>query len=400
MNILISEEALQNGTGHWPGYIGGIASGLRKAGDNVDILVHKECVPDLCASLEATPLFTRNCWLDPASQGGFGGLRHNYIFGKELRSWISSRSTPYDLVCGLTMRLQHLLAFARMSRSGKVPKSTNFLLLFVQGFGRYDAGIGQSVFPRNSSTLLARICFRIMAPAVRSGRVTLAAETKGMQEELKRFSGLPVSLFPHPVPPPANAVEAAPSPEMVTLTCPGFARHEKGTDLLQEAILMLIDDETMRHVRFILQWPSAFDLPDGRLLEPDPVLLDHPMVIFRNENLNSAQYEEMLQESDIILLPYRRESYHNRVSRVAIEGAGRGKPLVYMSGTWSEEVAEITKAGVPVEEESAESLVAAIRQSVMKLNSLKQLAEGNSEKLIHHHSVARFRELVQEVVAR
>lgn len=398
MNILIVEEALQTGTGHWPGYIGGIAKGFRNAGDNVDILVHKDCLPDLYGAIDGTPILSRNCWLDPASQGGIGGLRHNYTFRKELKSWICSRSFPYDMVCALTMRLQHLLAFALLSRSRAVPASTRYLLLFVQGFGRYDAFTGTSVFPRNSSTLLARLCFRIMASAVRSGKVVLAAETKGMQEELSRFTGLPVSLYPHPVPPPVVSGQSSGGDGMITLTCPGFARHEKGTDLLQEAILKLLDDEQVKNTRFILQWPKPFEMPDGTELKPRESLIKHPRVVFRNENLNASEYESLLRESDIILLPYRRESYHNRVSRVAIEGAGRGKPLVYMSGTWSAEVAEITKAGVPVKEESAEALAEAIRQSVLYFNSLRLEAEAHADDLIQYHSVQRFRQLMQGAV--
>jgi hypothetical protein len=42
MRILIVEEGLKTGAGHWPVYIGGIASELRKAGDEVDVLVHRD----------------------------------------------------------------------------------------------------------------------------------------------------------------------------------------------------------------------------------------------------------------------------------------------------------------------------------------------------------------------
>jgi glycosyltransferase involved in cell wall biosynthesis len=396
MKVLIAEEALQTGTGHWPGYIGGIAEGLRSAGDEVDIVVHKDCVPDLVKSLGGTPLFTRNCWLDPSSQGTAGGLRHNFGFRKELKSWIKSRQDPYDFVCALTMRLQHLLAFALLSRDRSIPRNTRFLLLFVQGFGHYAGPGKESVFPSSGSTALARLCFRIMAKAVRAGKVILAAETKGMQDELERFTGLPVTLFPHPVPAPPSHGEEIKSTNSITLACPGFARHEKGTDLLQDAILQLLDDDELQHAHFVLQWPKPFDMPDGTLLTPHETLVNHPRVEFRNENLNADEYERLLRRSDIILLPYRRESYHNRVSRVAIEGAGRGKPLVYMSETWTGEVADITHAGVSIGEESALSLAEAIRSSLLNFDSLKAKAESHAVDLVKYHSVERFRTIMKE----
>lgn len=396
MNVLIAEEALQTGTGHWPGYIGGIAQGLRDSGDSVDVLVHQACGPELVESLGGTPVFSRNCWLDPSSQGSLGGLRHNCVFRRELKVWLAARSTPYDVVCALTMRVQHLLAFALLSRSKSISPDTRFILLFVQGFGSY-AGPGRpSSFPVSGSTLLARLCFRLMARAVRSNRFVLAAETKGMQDELGRFSGLPVRLFPHPVPPPNDAAEPSGSAD-ITLSCPGFARHEKGTDLLQDAILELLDDPSLASIRFILQWPKPFDMPDGSRLEAHEKLIHHPRVEFRNENLNSIEYERLLRRSDIILLPYRRESYHNRVSRVAIEGAGRGKPLVYMSGTWSHEVADITGAGVPIADETAAALATAIRTSVRQFDSLKANATAHAEDVVKYHSVERFRQMMQEV---
>ena len=198
MRILITEEALQSGTGHWLSYIGDIATGLRSLGDQVDVAVHQEATAKVLDRIAGTPWFSRNCWVDPKSQGGVGGILHNFIFRKELLSWIDGHA-PYDWICAFTMRLQHLLAFALLARSGAIPRKTRFFLLFVQGFGRYVGHGKPADFQENASTKLARFCFWLLSPAVRSGRVVLAAETQGMQDELQRFTGCPVTLAPHPV---------------------------------------------------------------------------------------------------------------------------------------------------------------------------------------------------------
>jgi hypothetical protein len=75
VRILITEEALQNGNGHWPSYIGGIAEGLRIAGDDVDVLVHRNATDAVIDQVGGTRWFSRNCWHDKASQGGLGGVR-------------------------------------------------------------------------------------------------------------------------------------------------------------------------------------------------------------------------------------------------------------------------------------------------------------------------------------
>ncbi|MBT8038328.1 MAG: hypothetical protein KJO21_12370 [Verrucomicrobiae bacterium] len=413
MRILITEEALQDGGGHWPSYIGGIAEGMREAGDEVDVLMHQDATPELVREIQGVPYLSRNCWVDESSQGGLGGIRHNLILRDELSRWLSTHE-PYDWVCCLTMRLQHLLAMAMLSRSGKIPSQTRFLMLFVQGFGQY-AGLGKpTVFPHNLSTYLARFCFRLLAPAVRSGRVVLAAETKGMQDELQRFTGLSISLFPHPVPPPAVSTlkphdletsqsqpacnrlgENESSESRVTITCPGFARHEKGNDLLQQAIRLILACPAGDGYRFVMQWPEPFEMPDGAMLGPDPELLADERVEFLNGSLNAEEYEQLLDRSDLVVLPYRCESYHHRLSRVAIEAASRGIPLIYSKGTWTSEVADLVGGGVEIEDESPEGIKEAILTAVNTLDRLRMTAESGSKGVTDFHSGSHFRKLME-----
>jgi len=449
MRILITEEALQSGTGHWPSYIGDIAAALRASGDDVDVATHRAATGNVLTRVGGTPWFSRNCWVDPKSQGGVGGILHNFRFNKEVLSWLAEHA-PYDWICALTMRLQHLLAFALLARSGAVPKKTRFFLLFVQGFGKY-AGHGKPTeFPENLSTKLARFSFGLMSGSVRSGRVVLAAETRGMQDELQRFTGLPVTLAPHPVefhfsrgasvecrgqeggqeiqsdssfrsqvagldshpsasqsvplvhPVAASGSGSRPStldPRLstrpLTITCPGFARHEKGTDLFQGAIRILLARPSADDFRFVLQWPEPFAMPDGTMLGPDPSLVEDPRVEFLNQNLNAEEYASLLASTDLIVLPYRRKSYHHRVSRVAIEAAKMGIPIIFTEGTWSGEVAALAGCGGTITEENPESVADAIVKAVGEFSTLKEKARGGAGGVSHFHSVVTLRKILQ-----
>lgn len=464
MHILIAEEALQSGAGHWPSYIGDISLGLREMGDDVDVLVHQDATAAVLSRVGGAPWFSKNCWVDPSSQGALGGVIHNLTFHRELVDWFKGHA-PYDWICALTMRLQHLLAFALLSRFGRMPAKTHFFLLFVQGFGRY-AGHGiPTSFPNSPSTWLARFCFKLMAPAVRSGKVVLAAETRAMQDELYRFTGLPIQLAPHPVrfqlsressvesreavslsplsptfrsqvglpgrcsasvtagfnSPPSSSpsvpsskhstldarpstrpvasskpstLDARPSTQPLTITCPGFARYEKGADLLQDAIREILSRPDADRFHFILQWPEPFALPDGTMLGPDPELLNDPRVEFLNRSLSLDEYEELMGRTDIVILPYRRSSYHNRVSRVAIEAAGRGIPLIYTEGTWSEEVAAMASCGIPIRAEASEELAKSL-QKAMDMFSLPANKDfSGSLHLREFHSVKTLRKIL------
>jgi glycosyltransferase involved in cell wall biosynthesis len=396
VRVLIAEEALETGAGHWPSYIGTVCDGLRAAGHEVEVLGHKNASATLREQLGVRPFFSRNCWLDPASQGILGGLRHNFKYRSELKKRLSEAGPRCDWILALTMRIQHLLAYGLLSRTRFLKGGSRALLLFVQGFGKPSPDGEGFIFPSSGSTQLARFSFRLMAPAVREGRVVLAAETRGMQAELEAFTGLPVSLFPHPVPEPEELPPARNGQAPFRITAPGFARHEKGTDLLQAAILELLDDPAFAKAEFVLQWKDPIEMPDGTVLSPDATLLDHPRVRFENQPLNGKAYLQLIADSSLILLPYRKSSYYNRLSRVAIEAAGRGKPLVATAGTWTEEIIEAAGAGYPFVEESGPALAAALKEAVGTFSAVETTVRENAASVARFHSGPGFARLLAE----
>jgi glycosyltransferase involved in cell wall biosynthesis len=396
LNLVVLEEALQSGSGHWPIYIGDLASAFRQAGDRVDLLAHAQAQPRLLEELSATPWFSRNCWTDPARQGGLGGMRHAVRYAHEVSAWL--RQAPDTTwVCALTMRLQHLLAFSWLARRPGHRGDQRYLLLFVQGFGVYQGPDQPVAFPPTLSTRLARWCFRRLAPAVQSGRVVLAAETRAMQSELAGFTGLPVRLFPHPVSLSPEHNDSAPDASTAArITCPGFARYEKGNDLLQDACRQLFAAEPPLDVEVISQWPEPFTLPDGTEAIADPALLADGRYRLINASLDRSAYAALMASSDLIVLPYRRSSYHNRVSRVAIEAALHGVPLVYMSGTWIEEVVELTGAGIAIADETPQAVVRALRTALEQLPALRVAAQSAVAVVAERYSAAHFRQLLLE----
>ena len=561
MRILIVEEALRLGNGHWPRYVADLAAGFRAEGDVVDVLGHRDAndkvksvVPNVVTWL------SRDCRADARSQGLIGGIRHNLCLKRELGAWLKGRE-PYDWILSLSSRPKHLLAFAMLARAGYCPR-LRFLLLFVISPGQQDE-VGK--FRLSASNLFAKFCFALLRPAVQRGQVVIAAETKGMQAEIERFSDLRTLLFPHPVeaaqapeekaehprdsaepkgktnvgPKEGNRSEAeqklkaetlkkdgttegaahrttgrqddgqqhvttnytnfherrrqgdaqgtcagdsepdsltskladspvseslirsaagpASSPatshsllatapkalaldtpaKPVVVLAPGLARYEKGSDLMQAAIRLLlqkaetlkseklkegcgapkdrrseIGDRGLREssnlvpssattggwpLRFVMQWPEDFDLPDGRRCAPDPDLLKDERVKFSKDLLTGEAYWDFLQQADVIVLPYRSGSYRARVSRVAIEAAMLGKPMVYTKGTWISEVVAMGGAGVAIAEETPQSLAEAIQMAIGDLDMLQSEAERGVARVREFYSVSSFHRLLDEV---
>jgi glycosyltransferase involved in cell wall biosynthesis len=208
----------------------------------------------------------------------------------------------------------------------------------------------------------------------------------------------------------------------VVVVAPGFARYEKGSDLMQAAIrLVLQKAETLKleklksldagrstldsyascsplpALRFVLQWPEDFDLPDGRRCGPNPDLLKDERVKFSKDLLTGEAYWDFLQQADVIVLPYRSESYRARVSRVAIEAAMLGKPMVYTKGTWISEVVAMGGAGVAIAEETPQSLAEAIQMAIGDLDTLQSEAERGVARVRNFYSVSSFHHLLVEV---
>jgi glycosyltransferase involved in cell wall biosynthesis len=399
MRILITEEALATYEGHWFNYIGDLVAGFRTIGDDVTVLTHKQASPEICERVNGTPWYTRNCWKDRRSQGKIGGLLHNWHFFRETREYVNLTS-PFDRILALTMRMQHLLAFMRLTRSARIPSTTRFVLLFVQGFGRFDGPGSPTRFKSNISNYLARMAFASMSQDIRSGRVVIAGETASMCNELSRFTGLPTKLFPHPVRFLSEISRytdrcARSKKGCITIACPGFARYEKGIDLLQDAVILTQASPRAEDYHFVFQWNEPFKMPSGELCCPDRRLIMDPRVEFLRDTLSPAQYVDLLRRSDFIILPYRASSYHNRLSRVAIEASGMGVPLLYTANTWAQELSELVGCGVRIDTETPQSLAAAMGEAFDNQVQLKARAVESAQEIRSFHSVEMFRTLLE-----
>jgi glycosyltransferase involved in cell wall biosynthesis len=146
-----------------------------------------------------------------------------------------------------------------------------------------------------------------------------------------------------------------------------------------------------------MQWPDPFEMPDGTLLAPDPVLVAHPQVEFLNDSLDIAAYEALLARSDLVVLPYRAASYHQRLSRVAIEAAARGIPLIFTKDTWTAEIAERAGGGVEITAETPEAVANSIRVAGATLSKLKCSARSGAREVSSFHSASGFRRILEEM---
>ncbi len=202
-------------------------------------------------------------------------------------------------------------------------------------------------------------------------------------------------LYPHPSLLGLDAVQENSGieeqrSERMQIFLPGPSRHEKGTDRLIEACHHLSESDQQR-IEVTLQWSDAFGLPDGSVLDPNNLSNDGSGVRFRllRQPLTSAEYRQELCRADVIVLPYRRETYFARISGVAVEAMLLGKPLLYTSNTWVATIAEQFELGLAMDD-NATGVASALTHAINSIEDLRADAEQRVGAVANFFSAEQF----------
>jgi glycosyltransferase involved in cell wall biosynthesis len=399
--LLIVEEALRSaGVGHWYEYIKAIAEGCREEGIDVTVAAHQAVEPLIRETLGARPVLRYSAWdriydSPSALKRYVGVFQHNLRLSRDLQTFLA-RSEPFDYVLAPTNISHHTLGWYWVTLKCAGRNFRRLAMIFVNTPGSRN-GQGNYHFPR--STAFQRVCLRRLAGFQRGGSLALVAETRRAAEQFKVFCGLEFALFPHVVNlPPVTAAYPVKNGGELALGSFGFARHEKGSDLLQQAVVHFLRENRGSGPRFIMQWGRDFTGESGERVGKAPELAADPRVEFIDQPLTTAQYMTRLNQVQGVVLPYRCRSYYDRVSRVAIEAACAGLPFIYPRNTWLADLAERCGAGVGFDDGSVQDLTRALREFVQRIGPLRDQARAGSAEARRYFSPKRFKAcLFQEV---
>jgi len=391
-SLLIVEEALQTlEIGHWYEHIKTIATNCRFRGVKVTIAAHQKATPDLLQDLQALPAMSHSAWEPQPSQNFLGRslstLRHNLYVYRDVKCLLQKSTVPYDCVFAPTVQINQLIGWYLLVRRFGGKKFRRCVLFFLNPPGHYT-GPNTVVFPKSAA--LMRQTLRQFKPYIDSGMVTFGVETVRTSEHFKLFCGLSFEVIPQPV--SLQSFPRVKEESTVTLGCYGFARYEKGSDILQSALVLLFKKFPDFPARFLIQWRNDFLDADGRKVSKDPALIRNAAVEFIDRAFGTGEYSNYLSITDGVILPYRKSSYYDRDSRVAIEAAVLGIPTIYTRGTWLEQAANYFGTGVGFDDENAEDLERAIREFVLNIRSHRAQAMQSMPRAREYFSSDRFRE--------
>src|SRR5262249_48894916 len=148
--------------------------------------------------------------------------------------------------------------------------------------------------------------------------IRLATDSDRLAEELSHLTSLPVEVLPipHAAPTPAgltDQVTAGPC-HFVSL---GNARDEKGIFEIFAAIRALHDDGKLESMRFTLQCNDATPTVASAIAAFRQDSLPECQLL--TNRLTTAEYHDLLEQADFVLLPYWRSIYASRTSGVFME---------------------------------------------------------------------------------
>lgn len=140
-----------------------------------------------------------------------------------------------------------------------------------------------------------------------------------------------------PIPHAKKYLARASYQEPLCISYIGDARTEKGFNLLPAIVETCRQDPSLKErVKFAFQ--ANYNVPGGEPLcvvaKSQLQLIDCEKVMLLEQPLGPQEYDRLLAQSDIGLLPYLRSNYLARSSGVLIEYLSAGIPVIVPSNTW------------------------------------------------------------------
>lgn len=398
MRILIAEEGIKKTSGHWYAYTDSIRKALIKEGHEVVVAAHQDASDEIINLLQAKRVFRYSRW-DGIYNSKFSLVRyygvflHNWRLFRDLDGFIKDQGFFDHIFAGNNL-IYHVLAWRRFCKKYVGKSFGKLSLLFVQDAGNYHPINNSISFPRHS--LLLKKALLSFRKYNKNGSVEFAAETAVTAKQYELFCGVPVRIYNHPT----EIDFRKPTPEERNPQKPicfgafGFARYEKGSDLLQEAAHRFIKQNPEANVKFMLQWNQDFKLPNGSTCSKNTKLAVDSRFSYTQEPLSGDGFTNFLKETDIMVMPYRWSSYYSRLSRVTIESMIAGIPTVYTKGTWLENAIQQSGCGIGFENENVESLVIAMKQAFDQFEELNRKAHAKSRLAEKNYSGSAFAKIL------
>lgn len=224
--------------------------------------------------------------------------------------------------------------------------------------------------------------------ALEQRRVLLFSFDAAASAEYAELLGLPVAVLP-PVHSAGELLRRRTRAEdgRITLGFLGQQREEKGYNLLP-AITQSLRRKNCG-VRILVHDGDVAERAATRRIRE--LAANDPLVEFHHRSADPAMWRELMDRTDLIVLPYEPNRYRASYSAVAVEAVSAGIPMVVPCGTTMESLAlEYQGGATSFEQWEPEAVCQGIRQAVASFETLSDLAHSGAAAWARRNGVKPF----------
>jgi glycosyltransferase involved in cell wall biosynthesis len=358
--LWLADHLLVSERGHHVSYNGFIADSARRAGLDVRILCARDCDADVPGGFCMQRIFRRDWRNDPPP------LLSRSRLALDILEILAKRRFQSDLLKGIppTKVGREDIIFAEML----APRNLVGWLHWLSSFpgGREPAlalHLGYAAERFGANLEIPRV-LDALKDSNKLARVRFVTDSHALKEKYHAILKQPVSHLPLVISRRASECYKPPG-RPPHFACLGNARQEKGFAEVLAAIDILNANGRAPDARFTLQSSdpdaiSAAALANFRSSKAKSVsLITRP--------LDDESYLQLLAKSDVLLLPYHLDKYHDRTSGVFCEAMTSGKPVITTEGSFLG--VEVRREGIGwlARDRDPDSLAQAIRRAISEL---------------------------------
>jgi glycosyltransferase involved in cell wall biosynthesis len=202
-----------------------------------------------------------------------------------------------------------------------------------------------------------RDCFRKMG--ARQPNLVLMGPTETVAGVFRGCGFRDVRVVPYPITPvPAEPLHALGAFRHVLFA--GAARQDKGFPKIVDLVCRMAKDGTGIPMTIQASPTHYGKYDEGVRSELDRLRkAAYPGLRRIPDTLDQEAYREMF-EGAIVLQPYAREDFTDRISGVTLDAFSAGAPIIATSGTWMARVADRFGAGLGLDDPTPEALLGAV----------------------------------------
>ncbi|MDZ4736502.1 MAG: glycosyltransferase [Rhodospirillaceae bacterium] len=298
-------------------------------------------------------------------------------FRDDLAPLLRFRPGREDLILQPSASFRTLAGFAKFRIASACPSPAAFLFhhLLPKDLGTTPGTLGGAI---------ARMTGRMVGSLRARGRHMVGSTTSVLADKLAAAMDIPVPVLPLPhwyEPDDAtpDRIFRQSDPGVATIAFIGALRSEKGGNRMTE--IARAAEGVGIGARMVVQYSD----PEPALVPPLRALHEAGRIELIERELTDGELARLVTDATLLLMPYDREPYAERISGLFCLASACGTPCIVPDGTWmAEQILAGRAAGSIYSGDSIAAIVAGMGRAVGDATTLRKDAATRT-----HHWTAR-----------